>query len=411
MLQIFRSAAPGRQLFAIGAALAVIATMLAAAYLLWFRTSYEVLFADLPEAEAAAIVAELDGSQIPYELKDGGRTILVPSGSVDSTRLSVAGQDLPMRGAAGFELFNTSGMALTEFSQRINLQRALQGELARTITAIDGVESARIHLTLAEPTVFRGDRRPPRAAVTVAMRPGRRLGEPAVRGIQRLVAGAVPDLDLGNVVVLNEQGAIVSADTAADSPVPAGMEEKSRTEQFFEGRIRRQLESRYPRHGFDVIVWAGLDQQATNAAPGLAGAGGRSYPLRVTIAVAGPLPVDLEHEIGAVVGSAIALDATMGDSVSVSSSALRPGNTPELTAGWQNSGRKADAGDAGAPRGGRTISLSGMWTPLAILMVCLALFLLSRRRSGAMSEAQRLLYVQRVRAALEQRDASAAPIT
>ncbi|HEX8527300.1 flagellar basal-body MS-ring/collar protein FliF [Allosphingosinicella sp.] len=407
MLDTFRSAAPGRQLLAIGAALLVIATVLAVAYLLWFRTSFEMLFSDLPESEAAAVVAELDRLQIPYELKDGGRSILVPSGAVDSTRLSVAGQDLALKGAAGFELFNTSGMALTEFSQRINLQRALQGEIARTIATIDGVESARIHLTLAEPTVFRGDRRPARAAVTVAMRPGRRLAEPAVRGIQRLVAGSVPDLELGNVVVLNEQGAIVSADTAPDSPVPAGMEEKRRTEQFYEARLRRQLETRYPRHGFDVIVWAG--EGSANAAQGAAGPGDRHYPLRVTIAVAGSLPVDLEHEIGAVAASAIALDATRGDSVSVSTSVARPSTPPELGAAWEKSGHEAGSGVSATPRETRALSLSGMWTPLAILLVCLALFMLGRRRSRAMSEEQRLLYVRKVRAALEQRDADAVP--
>src|SRR6185503_4516312 len=133
MLQSFRSAPPARQLLLIAALGALICALLVAAYFLWFRTTYELLYTNLRDADAGTIVAELDRTHADYRLRDGGHTIMVPAGAVDSTRLHIAGQDLPLQGTVGFELFNNNSIGLTEFAQRINLQRALQGELARTI--------------------------------------------------------------------------------------------------------------------------------------------------------------------------------------------------------------------------------------------------------------------------------------
>src|SRR3954469_25498749 len=119
MLQSFRSAPPARQLLLIGIVGALICALLGAVYFVWFRTSYEILYTNLREADAATIVAELDRTHADYRLSDGGHSIMVPAGTVDRTRLHVAGQDLPLQGTVGFELFNNSSIGLTEFAQRI----------------------------------------------------------------------------------------------------------------------------------------------------------------------------------------------------------------------------------------------------------------------------------------------------
>ena len=123
------------------------------------RPKYEVLFRDLRPADAATIVDQLEKNKTPYRLDDGGATILAPAARIDETRLAIMGADLPLKGTVGFELFNKSDMGLTEFAQRINYQRALQGELSRTLMTIDAVDTARVHLTLPEPSIFRADRK------------------------------------------------------------------------------------------------------------------------------------------------------------------------------------------------------------------------------------------------------------
>src|SRR5688572_70501 len=130
--------------------------LLAAGYYFFLRTEYAVLYSDLRPADASAVVAELDGRGIAYQLRDAGSTIAVAADGADAARLAIAGSHVPSRAAVGFELFNESDMGLTDFAQRINYQRALQGELARTIMTISGVESARVHLALPERSLFRG---------------------------------------------------------------------------------------------------------------------------------------------------------------------------------------------------------------------------------------------------------------
>src|SRR5262245_47173076 len=124
------------------AGVVLIAAVLAGGYFAWFHPRNAVLFKDLRPMDAATIVAELDKRKVAYELRDGGQTILVSEKIVDSTRLAIMSQELPLKGVVGFELFNKSDMGLTEFAQQINYRRALQGEIARTIMALDTVESA-----------------------------------------------------------------------------------------------------------------------------------------------------------------------------------------------------------------------------------------------------------------------------
>lgn len=215
--------------------------LLIAIFFTFFHASYGILFSGLRTMDAAAIVAELDRRKVPYKLEDGGATILMPTDLINTTRLAVMSQDLPLKGMVGFELFNKSDMGLTEFAQKINYQRALQGELARTIMSLDSVEMARVHLTLTEATIFRAERIPPKASVTIATRSGTLLLGSTVRGIRRLVAAAVPDLDVENVVVLDQHGGIVSTDFVPQVLPSTAIPDGTTVEQSFISKIKQSL--------------------------------------------------------------------------------------------------------------------------------------------------------------------------
>ncbi|MFZ6659029.1 flagellar basal-body MS-ring/collar protein FliF [Undibacterium sp. TJN19] len=170
------------------------------------RTDYQVLFADLAPQDASTMVAELDQMKVPYRLAGNGNTILVPADVVYKTRLKLAGKELPLRGAVGFELFNNSEVGMTEFAQKINYQRALQGELTRTISALDEVQSVRVHLVLAEQALFKKSGTQPKASITIAVKPGKSLDMGQIQGIQRLVGAAVPDIKPNDVTILDQHG-------------------------------------------------------------------------------------------------------------------------------------------------------------------------------------------------------------
>lgn len=414
MLQAFRNAPPARQLMAIAILGALLAAILAAGWFFFIRTSYEILYRDVAQTDASTIVAELDRTHVPYRLADGGRTIMVPSNAVDSTRLHVAGQDLPLQGTVGFELFNTSSIGLTEFAQRINLQRALQGELARTIMRIDGVEAARVHLSLGEQTAFRGDRRPPRASIAIRTRPGRRLTNTTVRGIQRLVAGSVPDLDLASVAVLNDRGAVVSGEAPEEMTAAPGSEEERNVARFFETRIRRAVEARYPADSIDVTVWAavGANAEQPTALPpvGEALVAGRDFRLRATVAIASPMTDAAREQVTLWVQAAIGYDAGLGDNVTVTASAPIPA-ADDWDASLSGPGAAVNGLDAPAPAAGPSL-LSYVWTPLALaLLIGVIVVLLRRRgaRAGLLGEQARLAYVDNLKALLAQRDPDVAP--
>lgn len=205
-----------RQWIVLAAIFTIVITLLSVGYFLFLQPNYVVVVQGLRPSDAAPLVAELEKEGVAYRLADGGTTILVPEDRADATRIAIAGADVSARGEVGFELFNKSDMGLTNFAQKINYQRALQGELARTIMQEDGVESARVHLALPERTLFRAERSEPKAAVTLAMKPGQTADPARVAGIQRLVAAAVPDMPESKVVVLDSAGRVISPTVVAE---------------------------------------------------------------------------------------------------------------------------------------------------------------------------------------------------
>ena len=192
-------------------ALTIIAALFAI-YWFFLRATYLPVLVNLEAQDAADVAKVLDAKKIGYRFEDDGRTIAVLSDQIDKARVELAGSELPMKGQIGFELFNQSDMGLTEFAQKINFQRALQGEISRTILLLDGIQTVRVHLALPERSLFRGEQEQAKASVTLILKPGKALSSATVLGIQRLVAGAVPDLSVEAVTVLDGTGRMVSPD-------------------------------------------------------------------------------------------------------------------------------------------------------------------------------------------------------
>jgi flagellar M-ring protein FliF len=231
-----------RTRLAAGAAIVLLLVFGSAAWLL--RTDWQVLFADLHPQDTAAMVAELDRQKVPYRIGADGNTILVAAEAVHATRLKLMGRDMPLHGTAGFELFNNADFGMTEFAQKINYQRALQGEITRTILSLAEVRDARVHLTLPEEGLFRRANGKGKAAVTLTLKPGSALAPSQVLGIQRLVAAAVPGLTVGEVTIVDQRGVALTR-AAGDGEQDVGsarLDLKRETESLLARKASEVLE-------------------------------------------------------------------------------------------------------------------------------------------------------------------------
>lgn len=217
--------------------LLVLASLVALAWRM-LTPDYQVLFSELDAQDASAIIGELDRMKVPHRLQDEGRTILVESADVYPTRLKLMSKGVNLRGTVGFELFSDADFGMTEFAQKINYQRAMQGELARTIMALEEVRAARVHLVIPETGLLHRGERSGKASITITTRPGRQLQPAQVQGIQRLVAAAVPQIEPAAVTILDSRGVALNgaADGDAGSTMAGGdarLDIKRQTEAYF----------------------------------------------------------------------------------------------------------------------------------------------------------------------------------
>ena len=177
---------------------------------------YQLLYANLSEADAGSVVTWLKAQKIPYQLKNGGRNIWIGADKIYETRLSLAANGLPSGGGVGFEVFDKQSFALTDYVQKVNYTRALQGELARTITSLAPVETTRVHLALPEKRLFKNQQKNPTASVIITLAPGRKLEPDQVQGIIHLVAGSVTGLIPENVKVIDSNGMVLEGEKKKD---------------------------------------------------------------------------------------------------------------------------------------------------------------------------------------------------
>ncbi len=181
-----------------------------------------LLYSNLDLKEAGSITAALDQGNVKYEVKGDGSTIMVDRDQVASTRLMLSSKGLPTSGSVGYEIFDGgNAMGQTDFVQQLNRQRALEGELARTIQALDGITSARVHLVLPKRELFEEEAEQPSASVSIGVG-GREPGADQVRAMQNLVAGAVPNLKPDRVTVVDQHAKTLSGGEAGDAMAADG---------------------------------------------------------------------------------------------------------------------------------------------------------------------------------------------
>ena len=174
------------------------------------KDDYRVLFSSVNERDGAAIVAALQQMNVPYKFTEGGAAILVPESAVYETRLRLAGQGLPKAGNVGFELLENQKMGTSQFVEQVNYQRGLEGELARSISSLAQVKSARVMLAIPKQTAFMREQEKPTASVVVTMHPGRFLDAQQVAAITNLVGSSVPNLGPANVTIVDAEGSLLA---------------------------------------------------------------------------------------------------------------------------------------------------------------------------------------------------------
>jgi flagellar M-ring protein FliF len=178
------------------------------------RETYGNLYSELATEDAAAIVEKLKTAQVPYRIEAGGTQILVPEERIPGLRLELAAGGLPHGGSVGFEIFDRSKIGATEFEQQVNLRRALEGELARSVMSIDGVKSARVHLVLPERRLFAAREESASASVVVKLQNAHSFGRREVAAVVHLVAAAVPTLSKDRVSVVSTEGVTLHRPTS-----------------------------------------------------------------------------------------------------------------------------------------------------------------------------------------------------
>lgn len=190
--------------------------------------AYGVLYSNLSEADTAKVVEQLDATGVPYELAAGGTTVLVEQSQVDAARIELAGQGLPANSVVGYELLDAQGLTTSSFREQVNYQRALEGELARTLMSMDEIESAQVRLVLPAERLFTTDQLPATAAVQlVTVAP---LTDDQVQAIVHLVASSVPGLEPKYVTVTDASGQLLAGgdSTGAEASTKARFEIESR---------------------------------------------------------------------------------------------------------------------------------------------------------------------------------------
>lgn len=217
--------------------IAVVCFLVAAAWWL-FKPSYVPLFKELPEMAQADVLAILAQQQIPYRINEKEGGIEVAEEQLNSARTSLAAAGVPAQSSKGYELFDAADYGMSEFAQKINYQRALEGELARTIMGLNEVKSARVHLTLKKSGLYVSQQEQPKASVIVQLRQGAGLDRRQIYGIQQLVASSVEGLVPESVVVLDESGQPLNGQTAA-----AGFDDRWQLATRIEGELEQKIQS------------------------------------------------------------------------------------------------------------------------------------------------------------------------
>lgn len=238
------------------AAIAVIVALF-----LWMRSpDYRVLLSNLSAKDGGDIVSQLTQMNMPYQLADNGSAILVPADKVHELRLKLAQAGLPKGGNTGFELLDKEQFGISQFSEQVNYQRALEGELSRTIESLSPVQTARVHLAIPKPTLFVREQKSPTASVTVGLLPGRALDEGQISAIVHMVSGSVSGLTSSSVIIVDQTGRLLTNnDNSQQSVSTSQMRLTWETEARLKQRIEDLLTPLVGRANVQAQVTAQVD--------------------------------------------------------------------------------------------------------------------------------------------------------
>ncbi|WP_145601583.1 flagellar basal-body MS-ring/collar protein FliF [Yersinia frederiksenii] len=225
-------------LIAAAAAIAIIVALM-----LWAKSpDYRVLYSNLSDRDGGDIVTQLTQLNIPYRFADNGGALLIPADKVHETRLRLAQQGLPKGGAVGFELLDQEKFGISQFSEQVNYQRALEGELARTISTLGPVLNVRVHLAMPKPSLFVREQKSPTASVTLALQPGRALDDGQINAIVYMVSSSVAGLPPASVTVVDQTGRLLTqSDSAGRDLNAAQLKFTNEVENRFQRRIETIL--------------------------------------------------------------------------------------------------------------------------------------------------------------------------
>lgn len=230
------------------------------ALIMWASTpEYRVLYSNLTEADGGRIVSELENQRIPYQLTGNGSTIMIPGNQVHRVRLSMAEQGLPHGGNIGFALMDNQSFGISQFSEQINFQRSLEGELSNSMESLGPVQRARVHLSMAKPSVFVRDREPAKASVVLSLHAGRTLGDGQVNAIVHMVSSAVPELSADNVTVVDQLGNLLSKNGQKSDLSGTELTYTEELERTYQRRIEEILSPILGRHNVRAKVVAQID--------------------------------------------------------------------------------------------------------------------------------------------------------
>lgn len=257
------AALPARSKMMLAAGVAALVALMVASVLWSRQPDWRVLFANLSDRDGGAVIASLSQMNVPYKHADGGAAILVPADKVHDVRLKLASQGLPKGGTVGFELMENQKFGTTQFQERLNFQRGLEGELARSIQALAAVSSARVHLAMPNQTAFLREQQKPSASVLLTLHGGRTLDRAQVAGIVHLVASSVPELAPKNVSVIDQSGTLLSAQDEAGGAVggldPAQLQYTRQIEATLAQRVAEIVEPIVGRGNVRAQVTAEVD--------------------------------------------------------------------------------------------------------------------------------------------------------
>ena len=234
----------------VGAAASI--AILTAAWIWSQAPDYRILYSQIPDKDGGAIIAALNQQNVPYKMADGG-AILVPAPLVHETRLKLASAGLPKGGNVGFDLIDNQKFGATQFQEQVNYQRALEGELTRSIQSLAAVQSARVHLAIPKPSIFMREQQRPTASVLLSIYAGKTLDRTQVSGIMHLVSSSLPDLPTRNVSIVDQNGTLLSP--PADSAAGGGLDatQLSYVQQVEQAGIKRIMEILTPLYGADNV--------------------------------------------------------------------------------------------------------------------------------------------------------------